>query len=777
MKNTFQVPQLSLGEWIKGRHYGRLWQKALEESCEYPAERFQGRGLVFCVGGEVLFVNLWINLCLLRRVLKCTLPIEVWYFGDEELTPEMRALLEPFDVRIVDGESFARDLPRGWDRGFALKTLAVINSSFEEVLFIDADNFAVRDPSFLFDELSYRWTGACFWPDVWDVNAEGMSWSVLGIPAREESEWETGQMVIHKRRTWRALSLVRHLTFHFPFYYRHGHGDKTLFYAAWKKLDQPFAMTRRAAKAKVATNAGTMLHQFDFQGELLFQHMTTSEWTLSGEEERPPLVHQKHCEEFLAELRRKWPAGAGRSRPNQKGKRSFLSIGEMIRAVLPMKSSELIQAPASFSMEERWDALAYQALASPYLVSPQWMGVGIEALQHATGDEAHAIIRFFGALIFVDPRLADMLPTNPDVEGTTLAEPWNELRMLAVATAARPDKTGFLSVHGNFLLAGVPPCLDPEELDRVRLLNALLGRGPSNVWKVWREFWRGLTGPSDTTGLTWEGESTDSSRSSIRPWQPRARRDKVLILTPLKNASDLAESYCLRLSRLNYPPGLLSLGLLESDSHERTFEVFDAAVEPLRKSWGRVSLWKHDYNYCIPQGMSRWRTEIQFERRKTLARSRNELLRRALRDEDWVLWLDADVIDYPRDIIEQLLSYGKEILHPHCVLDYGGMTFDRNAWRDRGLTHMEKLRGIELLAPLDAVGGTMIFIRADLHRRGLIFPETPYGIGHPKARESDAAWNPAEPGELETEGLGIMAHDMNVQCWGLPDLEILHRKK
>ena len=30
------------------------------------------------------------------------------------------------------------------------------------------------------------------------------------------------------------------------------------------------------------------------------------------------------------------------------------------------------------------------------------------------------------------------------------------------------------------------------------------------------------------------------------------------------------------------------------------------------------------------------------------------------------------------------------------------------------------------------------------------------------------------PGEIETEGFGLMALDMGVQCWGLPTLEILH---
>ncbi len=32
-------------------------------------------------------------------------------------------------------------------------------------------------------------------------------------------------------------------------------------------------------------------------------------------------------------------------------------------------------------------------------------------------------------------------------------------------------------------------------------------------------------------------------------------------------------------------------------------------------------------------------------------------------------------------------------------------------------------------------------------------------------------------GEIETEGLGIMAHDMGHACWGMPNLEILHKKE
>jgi len=65
----------------------------------------------------------------------------------------------------------------------------------------------------------------------------------------------------------------------------------------------------------------------------------------------------------------------------------------------------------------------------------------------------------------------------------------------------------------------------------------------------------------------------------------------------------------------------------------------------------------------------------------------------------------------------------------------------------------------------------MLLVRADLHRDGLIFPPFRYGNKSGNARQRHPVWG---RGEIETEGLGIMALDMGTQPWGLPDLEIVH---
>jgi hypothetical protein len=237
----------------------------------------------------------------------------------------------------------------------------------------------------------------------------------------------------------------------------------------------------------------------------------------------------------------------------------------------------------------------------------------------------------------------------------------------------------------------------------------------------------------------------------------------------MKDSAHHLRTYFEGIWRLTYPRELLSLAILESDSADGTHELLAAPLGNIGRFVRRANLFKHDFGYRLPAGTPRYAGHVQMQRRSILAKSRNHLLFRALRDEDWVLWLDCDVIEYAPDIVERLIATGKDIVHPNCVLEYGGRSFDLNAWREGGSLHLHDLREEGDLVALDSVGGTMLLVRADAHRDGLIFPPFAYGLRNPKIREQNE-WI----GELETEGLGIMASDMGLQCWGMPNLEIKH---
>lgn len=278
------------------------------------------------------------------------------------------------------------------------------------------------------------------------------------------------------------------------------------------------------------------------------------------------------------------------------------------------------------------------------------------------------------------------------------------------------------------------------------------------------------TSPLGTASRPSEAPPTPGvqARSDPAAHVRRSSPPRILVLTPLKDVADGLADYLRLLRSLSYSHDRITLGLLESDSRDGTFEAAAAILPSVREEFAGAQLWQRDFGFVIPPGIHRGDSRIQRQRRGVLARSRNHLLSHALTDEDWVLWLDADLIAYPPDIIERLLASGKRIVQPHCVLDYGGPTFDQNAWRDAGRLHLDDLRGEGDVVPLDTVGATMLLIHADLHRDGLVFPPVPYRPGHPRARRGD--------GEIESEGLGLLATDMGETCWGIPDLEILHRR-
>jgi hypothetical protein len=252
----------------------------------------------------------------------------------------------------------------------------------------------------------------------------------------------------------------------------------------------------------------------------------------------------------------------------------------------------------------------------------------------------------------------------------------------------------------------------------------------------------------------------------------------VLVLTPVKDIEPVLDRYFAALDTLTYPRELMSIAFLESDSSDATYRLLEERIETLRRRFRSAALFKKDFGFRIPKNVPRWAKSIQVERRTILAKSRNHLLFRALDDEDWVLWLDADVEEYPPDVIQRLLATGKEIVQPHCVREYGGRSYDRNAWRDKGSLHMHDMRDEGDLVRLHAVGGTMLLVKADAHRDGLVFPPFLYGRNNPliRSRNRLARWwkLSARSGEVETEGLGIMAHDMEYECWGMPNLEIKH---
>lgn len=269
----------------------------------YPGGH-QGCGIVTCGGGVKYGACAWVLVKLLRH-LGCQLPIEVWTLNDDEFDPDWVRLVEPLGVTCVNAASVLKEHPHRRLGGWELKPYAILHSRFQEVLFLDADNVPVRDPTYLFESSPYQKTGTLFWPDPehFRTPLDSPRWSIFGTVPRESPDQESGQLLIDKARCWRALNLCNWYNEHSDFYYQHVYGDKETFRFAWQRLNQPISWPSKFASGNLLFT----LQQHDFDDEVLFQHRFYRKWSLYGHNTAiPGFVHEELCLGFLEELRRLW---------------------------------------------------------------------------------------------------------------------------------------------------------------------------------------------------------------------------------------------------------------------------------------------------------------------------------------------------------------------------------------------------------------------------------------------------------------------------------------
>jgi len=174
----------------------------------------------------------------------------------------------------------------------------------------------VRNPEFLFNTDLYRQTGSLFWQDVPNHTLQqsylkDVAWELLDLPFRDEPPFESGQLLIDKRRCWRPLELTLHLNEHSDYYYSAFFGDKDTFHLAWHKLEQEYSLNPHPP---AVLDNHIVLIQFDPKGKRLFQHRCNAKWTLTKKNMRiRGFVYEEECLRFLKELRSSWSQDFGDS--------------------------------------------------------------------------------------------------------------------------------------------------------------------------------------------------------------------------------------------------------------------------------------------------------------------------------------------------------------------------------------------------------------------------------------------------------------------------------
>ncbi|GMF40991.1 unnamed protein product [Phytophthora fragariaefolia] len=243
----------------------------------------RGRDGIVMVVYPRLLASAYATVRTLREVLGCQLPIELWYRLDE-----MRSVHNGFMPlkKLADAAVTFHEINDARAFGFATKVFAIYHSFFERVLFLDADNVPVRDPSYLFHSAEFVNNGAVFWPDFWhpdntifNIQPHSLVWELLDLPFVDMFEQESGQLLIDRRRHPVPMQVLAFYAFHRPNLFDNfklAHGDKDLFRFAWMRQNASFHMiqTPPAVAGKVVGNTfcGMTMVQHDAQGEVLFLH-------------------------------------------------------------------------------------------------------------------------------------------------------------------------------------------------------------------------------------------------------------------------------------------------------------------------------------------------------------------------------------------------------------------------------------------------------------------------------------------------------------------------
>ena len=233
------------------------------------------RGVVSTAGGSYLPV-LVISLRMLRRT-GSTLPVEVFLANEDEYEDYICDVVLPeLDARCVVLSRILVTAPAQIEK-YQFKPFAILFSSFEEILFLDADAFPLEPPENLFASEPFRSKGMVTWPDFWASSVSPLFYEIAGTavpPMYLRQSTESGEVLLSKKTHLRTLLLCVYYNYWGPSHYypllsqgAAGEGDKETFLAAAMAVGQPFYQVSEGICAlghrKEGGMAGSAMAQFN----------------------------------------------------------------------------------------------------------------------------------------------------------------------------------------------------------------------------------------------------------------------------------------------------------------------------------------------------------------------------------------------------------------------------------------------------------------------------------------------------------------------------------
>lgn len=235
---------------------------------KYPQTLYNGTGIAI-VGGAKFMPIAMSGVRMLRRINQ-DIPVEVFVATQEEYDKDLCEKVLPLmnaKCTILENAIGKSVFENFAIKGYQYKALALLVSSFENVLLLDADNIPIRDPQIAFDSDPFKAEGYVLWPDFWARTTAPAFYDIAGVKLGDRIRGdlsvkehiplhhlagsmpfvstESGQLLVSKRRHFRSLLLATYYNLYgYGVYYpllsqgAMGEGDKETFVAAATVLNE-----------------------------------------------------------------------------------------------------------------------------------------------------------------------------------------------------------------------------------------------------------------------------------------------------------------------------------------------------------------------------------------------------------------------------------------------------------------------------------------------------------------------------------------------------------
>ena len=210
---------------------------------------------VVTTGDARLMPVLLVSLRMLRKT-GCTLPVEVfiddWTVYQHDVCDVLLPSLNARCIVVSNIYNTAKDVKKA--ERFLFKPLAILYSSFQNVLFLDSDSFPLYDPSILFLNPPYTTHGLVVWPDWPGLGISEHFYHVADLPEEPPSNrfsTESGQILINKQVHRESLLMMLFYNYYGPDHFHvltsqlcAGAGDKDTYVPAAMAVGLPWYQVR-----------------------------------------------------------------------------------------------------------------------------------------------------------------------------------------------------------------------------------------------------------------------------------------------------------------------------------------------------------------------------------------------------------------------------------------------------------------------------------------------------------------------------------------------------